>query len=829
MNAHNTLDPNATDNGKRMPETSVQNIFGRENKSLISLAIKCRLIPLDREKDLLNSLAEKRRQTPGYSAVELFRQSEILSDENIAFLFSVRDHLETKMLDKKFGELGVANRFIQPESVKKALDRQSAIFKETSQSRLIGDILLENKEISKENKSAILLSQDRVKDEFLAEAMNDIAASEIEKISLNMRFGAIAVKKELITVNQLNQALLAQKTAAKSGQPKQYLGDILKQLFNLSDTDLQHILQIQKEMEKKRLSLEKALSLYNSETNTNKRLSKLFEYRFSKNKLAAFLRKTDESFQGIQVRDLITWLNSIGITWGICPEETIKQFLAESKIGMELQIAQGLPPQNGENGSNAFFFDTDLLPSESEDQDILLLVKKGDALARMIPPKNGIPGKDVCGFSIPAPSPRTMPLNCGEGVVKQEDLFIADTDGMPLLYKNRTLFVRPREQAIPTKYHTGSIDTDLGNRYLKVNLKVEGSISQKGKVRCQGIEISGDLLGQVSAAGEIRVKGHIGQPQLQVDDQAKIRAEGDILANKSIVNAIIVTAKSLKAPNADLISSAVLAFQDIFLRNVSDNGTRASILQTGKNPNLKAESLDSLIQTQTAELKKLRHQEELDELETKLNTKLAVKENYLKQHEICKYLLALTECRDLTVIPSIDQKLALVKKDPDAFSGLPIRPSLDEKDASEFLNHLLGEIASMDSASLGAHLQEMVDVKYGMYRAAVNATRRHQHEYEAETELVHKKVASQTAQILKKEETIKKLMTRKDTLLLSQGYLTHPVPPAIKVKNLVQKGTVIMGQKARLTVEQDIHGVKFMEIQKSPAEVPAITIEGFYE
>ena len=252
MNAHNTLDPNATDNGKRMPETSVQNIFGRENKNLISLAIKCRLIPLEREKDLLNSLAEKRQHTPGYSAVELFRQSEILSDEDIAFLFSVRDHLETKMLDKKFGELGVANRFIQPESVKKALDIQSAIFKETSQSRLIGDILLENKEISKENKSAILLSQDRIKDEFLAEAMNDIAASEIEKISLNMRLGAIAVKKKLITVDQLNQALLAQKTAANSGQPRQYLGDILKQLFNLSDTDLQYILQIQKEMEKKK-------------------------------------------------------------------------------------------------------------------------------------------------------------------------------------------------------------------------------------------------------------------------------------------------------------------------------------------------------------------------------------------------------------------------------------------------------------------------------------------------------------------------------------------------------------------------------------------------
>ncbi len=797
-------------------------IFGKKNKDLIRLAVKCRFIPLNQEKEVLRLLAEKRQQTPDSSVIELFRETGLLSEENIEFLFAVKAHLKTNMLDKRFGELGIANRFIQPKSVKNALDIQRIIFKETNKSKLIGDILLENKEISRSDKSAILLCQDRVKDELLAEAMNDIAASEIERLSLNMRFGAIAVKKEMITIDQLNQALKVQEAKVRSGYPRPDLGNIFKQLFNLSDTDLHYILKIQKELEKKRLALEKALSLYNDETNTNKRISKQFEYRFSKNKLEAFLQRTNEGFEEIQVQDLITWLNSIGITWGLYPAPTLKKFLAGTKIGIEIQIAKGLPPQKGMAESIEFFFDTNFQPSDGE-KGKLPLVKKGDALARTLPPKKGTPGKDVCGYTIPAPLQQTRPLNCGEGVIKQEALFIADTDGIPLLYKNRTLFVRAREHIIPTRHHTGRIYTDLGDKYKDVNLKVEGSISPTGAIRCQGLEINGDILGQASAAGDIRIHGNIGRSG---DEQAIIKAEGDIFVDKIITNAILVTSKSLIAPKADLVSSAVLAYQDIVLKNVSDDGTRASILQTGKNPNLKAKGFDRLIKIQTTKLNQLKHQAELNELEKQLNTKLQVKEVFLKQHEMLKYLLKLLQCKDLMDIPSLGEKLTKAEKDPNACPGLPPKP-LSEGDS--FLDEFLKETFSMASTPLETHIRETAGIKYGMYRAAVNATQRHHHEYETKKKIIFEKVEAQISDIQQKEETLKRLRIRKDTLLLGQECSPQVVPPAIKVKNQVQKGTVIMGQKARLSIDRDIYGVKFMEKQTSPNADTVITIEGFYE
>jgi uncharacterized protein (DUF342 family) len=823
------------------PENPVEDkhdIFGKENKSLINLAIKCRFLPIAREKEVLNILAEKRIHSLDYSVIELFREKEFLSEENIEFLFAVKEHLETKMLDKRFGELGVANQFIQPESVKKALDIQNNLFKKTNKSKLIGDILLENKEISKADQSAILLSQDRIKDELLAEAMNDIAKTEIEKISLNMRFGAIAVKKKMIDLGQLNQALGVQEAEVKSGQERRHLSTIFKQLFKLSDAEINYILQIQKELEKKRLSLEKALSQYNDQTSINKRLSKQFEYRFSKNKLEAFLQKKKEGFEEIRVQNLVAWLNSIGITWGLCPESTMTYFLTGAKIGMEIQIAKGLPPKKGEDESNEFFFDTDFSPMDENETDqtdenagnkqLIPLVKKGDALARSIPLQKGTPGKDVCGFSIPAPPPQTSPLNCGEGVKKQKEVFLAETDGIPLLYKGRTLFVKAREQTIPTLHHTGKINTDLGNKYRDVNLKVEGSIFPGGAIRCQGLEISGDLLGQVSAAGDIRITGSIGQATNSEDNQARIKAEGDIFVNKAVTNAIIVTSKSLLAPKADLVSSVVLAYQDIVLKNVSHNGTKPSILQTGKNPNLKAEGLDNLINSHTEVLNKLRHQNQLDKLEKDLNTKLQVKEDFLKQHEVLKFLLAVQECEALLSVSSLGGKLTKIKKEPESFKELPQKPLL-EGAAAKFLDKFLSEADTMEQATLKAHLTETADIKYGMYKAAVNATQRHQHEYETKKKIVLGKVALKKQEITQKEEFLKRLTIRKDTLLLGQAYRPQPVPPVIKVKNKVQKGTVIMGQKARRTMDQDIYGVKFMEIQETPREAPVITIEGLYD
>ncbi len=810
------------------------NFFGDDNKALITLALKCRLISLHQENFLLDTLTQKRQVFPGYSVLDLFKETDILSEEDINFLFAVRDHLEVKMLDKKFGELGIANQLVQPESVKKALDIQSAIFKETSESKLIGDILLENEEITRADKAAILLTQDRIKDELLTGAMNDIATSEIERLSLNMRFGAIAVKKNFITIDQLNQALQVQESEVKDGKDRRYLGNILKELFDLSDKDLDRILKIQRELEKKRLSLEQALEKYNSETNINKRLARYFEYRFSKNKLEAFLIRSKQGFEDIRVDDLKRWLTSIGIIFGLCPDDEIVKFLKQNDTGNELQIAQGVAPEKGQDGRLDFYFDTEFHPSDNDptETDVIPLVKKGDALAQRIPAEKGKPGKDVSGFSLTAPPPQAVALNCGEGVIRADDLYLADQDGIAVLYQKRTLFVKARDISIPTRHYTGSIDADLGEEYKGVRLKVDGSVLENAVVRCQELEVSGNILGQVSVAGDIIVKGDIGSGIREDDsdvEPAKIKAEGDILAGKIISNAIVITGKCLKAPNADLTATAVQAYEDITVKNIFNIGPRPCILQTGKVPNLKAEGIDALIRTRQEKLDQLLCTDESRELEDWLSRKLEIKEVYLNQQSYLKYVQALLQCKPLSGLPTLSDKLLAAGKNPGKWPDLPELPVDDSKLFKIFEKEFLEETRDMDPSAIKAHAQEQADIKYGMYRAAVNATRRYNREYETKKKILQDKIEGQKSEVEKLAAVVKKLAIRKDTFLLSQAHKTPPVPPAVRVKSKVAKGTIIKGRNALLAVDQDMFGVKFIESAKSNGDPYEIIIEGFYD
>lgn len=806
-------------------------IIRSDSAGLISLALKCRLISLHQEGFLMETLAEKCRAFPDYTASDLFRETKILSDDELSFLLAVRDHLEMKMLDRKFGELGVANQLVDAESVRRALDIQNAIFKETSQSKLIGDILLENRDITRADKAAILLTQDRIKDELLSETLNDLANTEIEKLSLNMRFGAIAVKKGYISIDQLNQALRAQAADVDQGRERRYLGLILKEMFDLSDEALSRILNIQKVLEKKRLSLEKALEKYNSETSINKRLAALFSYRFSKNKLEAFLTCSRLGFESLRVRDLKRWLATVGISHGLIPDKKIAAFLKQQEIGKEICIARGTPPEKGTDGQVAFYFDHGFkLSDDPQEPDLLPLVKKGDALAQIVPEVPGTPGRDISGFSISAPVPASVTLNCGEGVVRDQDLYLADQDGIAILYRKRTLFVKPREAAVPVKHHTGSIDSDLGETYQGVHLKVEGSVLGNAKIRCQALDVSGDVLGQVSVAGDIAVKGDIG-PGISNEDAepAKLKAEGNIQVGKTVSNAILITGKNLKGPNADLTATAVQAYEDITVKNVLNHGPRPCVLQTGKIPNLKAEGLDALIRSRQETLERLRCSQELENLREWLQEKQDIKEAYLQQQAFLKYVVALCQCRALSGLPGISDKLLAARKNPGKWPELPEPPEDSAPALAGFKKEFIRETRDMSPDAVSAHADEQAGIKYGMYRAAVSASRRYKREYDQKRQQIEETVSANAAEIENLRDMIKKLTIRKDTFLLGQAHESQPVPPAVRIKNQVARGTVIRGRQSRLTVDQDMFGVKFTEFPAAQGEPPEIIIEGFYD
>jgi uncharacterized protein (DUF342 family) len=805
------------------------NMIGNNQRNLLALAVKCRLISDEQEKKISSLFADELNKDPNYSIVQIFREKKYLSNEEIDFLFAVKKHLEIKMLDKKFGELGVANKFINSESVKQALDLQDEIFKETRKSKLLGNILFDQKKITKANKAAILLTQDRVEDESLAEAINDIASTEMEKISINMRFGAIAVKKNIISLEQLNQALKLQKDEERENQPKRYLGEILIEFFGLSAKDSICILKIQKEFEKQKLSLERALSFYNPETNTNKRLNRIFEYRFSKNKLTAYIRIATEMTEPVLVSEVITWLSSISISSGILDEKFIEDFLNKGVIGLEIEIAKGYAPSDPENESIEFLFNTGPgTKSDKRNSQKTGFVKKGDIMAKRIPYKEGKPGKDVCGFHIAPSEYKTIPLSCGEGVVKKGNHFLAAMDGNPVLFKNRTLFVTPGNQDYPTEYYSGHITTDLGLRYQTSNLKVDGNIETGGKVTCNGITVKGDVKGQIRATGSVQINGNaINNPGKEPPHI--ISSDEDIIVKKNIVNTIIITSKTLSAPASDLISSKVYVFQDIILKNIYSKEDNPSILQIGKNPSLKVNAINQSIDDKKQALKGLLHKNELEEIENWFNGKIQMQNDYLEQQTILKDLLKLISDKAFKKFETFEQKTGELLRRIDETACPESSEILESANCKKFITELLNDTRDKSEEKLKAHLEELLDIKFGMYKAAVNATKKYKQEYTVQKETVWKKIEKHMPEITEIKMEIDDLYVKKDYLRMSESKLIPSINPTIRVKNQVDKGTVIKGWNAALIIDKTMFGVKFSEKQKAGADKPEIVIEGFYE
>jgi uncharacterized protein (DUF342 family) len=804
-------------------------MIGDHERNLLALAVKCRLISNEQVKTISSLFVDALKKDPHYSIVQIFREKKYLSNKEIDFLFAVKKHLKMKTLDKKFGELGVANKFVNSESVKQALDLQDAIFRETRESKLIGNILFDQKKITKANKTAILLTQDRVEDEFLAEAINDIASTEMEKISINMRFGAIAVKENIISLEQLNQALKLQKDEERRNKPKRYLGAILKEFFGLPAKDSTRILKIQKEFEKQKLSLEKALSFYNPETNTNKRLDSIFEYRFSKNKLAAYIKIAAEMTEPVLVSEVISWLSSIGIRSGIVDEKFIEYFLNKGVIGSEIEIAKGYAPSGPENESIAFLFNTGPGTNNNKlNSKQTSFVKKGDIMAKVIPYKEGKPGKDVCGFHIAPPAHKKVPLSCGEGVVKKGNHFLAVMDGHPVLFKNRTLFVTPAIQDCPTEYYTGHILTDLGDRYQVSNLNVDGNIETGGKVTCNGITVKGDVKGQIRATGPVQINGNAiqnpGKPPLHI-----ISSDEDVIIKKNIVNMSIITSKTLSAPASDLISSKVNAFQDIILKNIYSKENTPSILQVGKHPSLKANAINQTIDNKKQMLKELLHKNELEEIENWFNGKIQMQNNYLEQQTILQDLLKLIRDKAFNKFETFEQKTDELLRQINATARPEYSEIFKSADCKKFITELLNTTRDKSEEKLKAHLEELLDIKSGMYKAAVNATQRYKKKYTVRQAAVWEKIKKNMPEITEIKRGIDDLYVKKDYLAMSESKLVPSINPTIRVKNQVDKGTVIKGRNSALIIDQTMFGVKFSEKQKAGAEKPEIIIEGFYE
>ncbi len=794
-----------------MSNDPVMATIGKENFNLIELAVKCKFLSADQEREILYLFFRKAEDDPKASLVELLKELKFLSEEQIDFLFAVKNHIKVQQKDKKFGHIAVANRFTDSGKVEKALDQQARIFRETKSSRKIGDIMVENRDISEKDKTAVLLYQDRIEDEYLYKAFETIADSKLEAFKMEKRFGAIAARMGYASVEDVNRALKIQRAAEKEGGRKTYIGEILKDMVGLTGTDINAILKKQKAYVKRIFNLEKALRDYSSSIRQSRRLNDLFDCAVVNNRLEAVLSIKKRYSETPDSPGLYNWLNLSGIRYGLVEEPALKEFLDNGVPGASMTVALGEPPLPGRDGSAEFYFDTGFQPDpDAKDSGgDIPHVEKGDLVAEITPPEPGVRGKDVLGNTVSPPEPEQYHIQAGEGVSSADGLkFYAETDGMPVLYKGRTLFVKRDRPAEAEKVIEGDFTplTRLGHDLY--NLEIKGSVQDNAVVNCNTLIVGKDVKGHINAAGDVRIKGGAGK-SLEEDPLLKrvsrIDAAGGVTVSRKLENTDVTSAQVVNASNSDVVSCTITAVGGIYVKNVMSNKSRPARLEIRHPLNDRLSKVRRQLREKREKLRALNFEKEMETINLEIDNQLNLQQEY---KEKIRFLNSMAESAGSGDFPETDGAGEAVKV---------------------YLSDLLESFRGKSGEQVLDILEKEAELNRGFHRSSVKAYERLEKERKAKRRFVRRKREESADAVKELNNAIRDLLAEQDSILMKKERQPYIPDPEIKVKNRISKGTVVKGLHSSTIIENTMYGVKLTEKKSTDDGKWEMRVSGYYD
>jgi uncharacterized protein (DUF342 family) len=280
-------------------------------------------------------------------------------------------------------------------------------------------------------------------------------------------------------------------------------------------------------------------------------------------------------------------------------EDAVKLLRRGEKI-TERRIAKGTPAETGADGKLL------LLVKKLSDKASVKIDEKGfadyhelhlfdnilvgQAVARIYPPKPGVPGKDVMGDALkPTPGkPAKFTVDKTLLVEPPKDaefqIVTAQIDGY-LEEDNGKLVIKPQLLI------KGDLDLHTGNINFIGSVKVQGDVMPNMSIQArQGIEIAGSVQSAtlISPEGDIVVKGHffggerskvIGGKgfQASVVQEVNVEVRGDIRVDKESTDSVLRTQSTLFLPRGRFIGGAayvVCGAEALEWGNASEKATK---------------------------------------------------------------------------------------------------------------------------------------------------------------------------------------------------------------------------------------------------------------
>lgn len=302
--------------------------------------------------------------------------------------------------------------------------------------------------------------------------------------------------------------------------------------------------------------------------------------------------------------DVVKALNENGVVTGI-DSDAIRDMVTKNIYGIPVQVAKSIPPQNGENGYIEYKVDIkkEKGPTVNEDGTVNFYelglienVRKGQVLARIVPPTEGKDGQDVRGNVLKAKPGVPARLIKGKNTEVTEDksTLVATVDGQVSLTNGKLNVYPVYEVRGNVDNSTGNIDfvgkvVVRGNVLTGFEIKAEGDIEVDGVVEGAKLKSGGSILlkrgAQGSGRGVLICQGSLVSRFIE---NCTVEAGGDIIAD-AVMHCSISSKSSieLKGRKGLLVGGNTAARNEIRAITIGSPMATTTIIEVGVDPDLR--------------------------------------------------------------------------------------------------------------------------------------------------------------------------------------------------------------------------------------------------
>ncbi len=400
-------------------------------------------------------------------------------------------------------------------------------------------------------------------------------------------------------------------------------------------------------------------------------LDDYLELIIGEDRLTGFIKIKKPLLNTITIDAIKEYLKTNKIQFGIKDDQLIKIWLAHAKVEDDpFVIAKGITPEFPVNSKIKYYFKTDYKKAgkilsdgsiDFKDRGDIPFVTKDTLLAEKTMAVKGRSGVDIFGDEIPVGEPIDLFFDCGTGTRFSEDKLkiFADSDGMP--HQD----AMGRIAVLSELTVQDDVDFETGNIDFNGNVVVKGGIKAGFSIKCANltikdidgaeIDITGDLnvISGIVNADIIKVQGTV---KAQYVNNSKIKAFGDIIIQKEIIDSKLLLSGACINERGHIISSYISAKRGIIAGSIGTAVSLPSTLKAGLNEHIKFfmnradKKLNENIEAIKAAKKKIA---ELETENNDLNMKIAEQafiqdQSEIKLRDIEKKLSQLKASEDIT-------------------------------------------------------------------------------------------------------------------------------------------------------------------------------------